>query len=235
MTIKCICVHRSNDLELYVVDHPGAYVRDYSQRRGLDKLAWELYWYRLWLKDEEMVPFEPEIVEEYDQRDLDGLEDTTVLFQADRKPLTGKVYQKLKEIALRSASDLDTTYQHLQMMNHTEITVRALRGEKYRVGGEVYDHVVQMSDSYFRQIGIECPADASLLERRKKGFEMLEAKRGYLKNQVAVSGSGEEWTLRKVLRKLIWHDRNHARMLYYIGKGNQYGVAYGNLFCFDKR
>lgn len=36
----------------------------------------------------------------------------------------------------------------------------------------------------------------------------------FLQNTVRKGSYGEDWSLRKVLRRFIWHDRIHARAMY---------------------
>ena len=44
--------------------------------------------------------------------------------------------------------------------------------------------------------------------------ETLEAKPDFLENAVIAGSYGEDWSLRKVLRRFIWHDRIHAKAMY---------------------
>ena len=43
---------------------------------------------------------------------------------------------------------------------------------------------------------------------------MLESQPDFLKNTVFRGSYDEEWSLRKVLRRFIWHDRIHAKAMY---------------------
>lgn len=56
--------------------------------------------------------------------------------------------------------------------------------------------------------------DGNIYECRKRGFEALEAKTAFLQNAVIKGSYGEDWSLRKVLRRFIWHDRIHAKAMY---------------------
>lgn len=48
---------------------------------------------------------------------------------------------------------------------------------------------------------------------RERGFLLLERQLDYLKNEVFLGSYEEEWSLRKVLRRFIWHDRIHAKAM----------------------
>ena len=43
---------------------------------------------------------------------------------------------------------------------------------------------------------------------------MLEGKDNFLDNGVVIGSYGESWSLRKVIRRFIWHDRIHAKAMY---------------------
>ena len=49
---------------------------------------------------------------------------------------------------------------------------------------------------------------------RAKGFEALEERPGFLRNAVYDGSYGEQWSLRKVCRRFVWHDRIHAKAMY---------------------
>ena len=72
----------------------------------------------------------------------------------------------------------------------------------------------------------------NIFECRKRGFETLEKKLDFLGNAVIEGSYGELWSLRKVLRRFIWHDRIHARAMYRMA-GKVFGAEnVANPFCF---
>lgn len=56
--------------------------------------------------------------------------------------------------------------------------------------------------------------EGSILECREHGFALLESQPHFLDSKVYSGSYGEEWSLRKVLRRFIWHDRIHAKAMY---------------------
>lgn len=67
---------------------------------------------------------------------------------------------------------------------------------------------------YFAEIAVDADRDGNIYECRKRGFESLESNPDFLQNTVRKGSYGEDWSLRKVLRRFIWHDRIHARAMY---------------------
>ena len=56
--------------------------------------------------------------------------------------------------------------------------------------------------------------DGNIYECRKRGFESLESNPDFLQNTVRKGSYGEDWSLRKALRRFTWHDRIHAKAMY---------------------
>ena len=61
---------------------------------------------------------------------------------------------------------------------------------------------------------VEADNEGSIYDCRARGFARLEEQKDFLKNPVIEGSYGEFWSLRKVLRRFIWHDRIHAKAMY---------------------
>ena len=62
---------------------------------------------------------------------------------------------------------------------------------------------------------------------------MLEQQPDFLKNEVFHGSYDELWSLRKVLRRFIWHDRIHAKAMYRMAIKTFGKNAVPNVFYFD--
>ena len=49
---------------------------------------------------------------------------------------------------------------------------------------------------------------------RKRGFELLEQIPDFLNRAPVIGSYGEEWSLRKLMRRFLWHDRIHGKAMY---------------------
>ena len=78
----------------------------------------------------------------------------------------------------------------------------------------MYEHTKNVNDYYFAEIGVETDHAGTIAECRRRGFEALERLPDYLENRVFDGSYGELWTMRKVLRRFLWHDRIHAKAMY---------------------
>ena len=78
----------------------------------------------------------------------------------------------------------------------------------------MYKHTKNVNTYYFGEIGVQVDNNGTIAECRERGFALLERQRDFLENQVFLGSYDEEWSLRKVLRRFIWHDRIHAKAMY---------------------
>ncbi len=85
----------------------------------------------------------------------------------------------------------------------------------------------------FGEIGVPADNEGSILECRERGFAALESQPDFLKNAVRLGSYEEEWSLRKVLRRFIWHDRIHAKAMYRTAVRAFGPHAVPNVFLFD--
>ena len=93
-------------------------------------------------------------------------------------------------------------------------------------------HTKNVNTYYFSEIHVDADNDSSIYACRKRGFEALESKPDYLQNAVFHGSYGEDWSLRKVLRRFIWHDRIHARAMYRMAVTLFGAERIENPFCF---
>lgn len=78
----------------------------------------------------------------------------------------------------------------------------------------VWEHNGNDTLLYFAKVDVAVNNEGNIYECRKHGFEALESNPDFLQNAVITGSYGEVWSLRKVLRCFIWHDRIHAKAMY---------------------
>ena len=97
----------------------------------------------------------------------------------------------------------------------------------------MYEHTKNVNQYYFDEIGVPADNEGTILECRRRGFEQLESQADFLDNRVFDRSYGESWTLRKVLRCFIWHDRIHGKAMYRMAVKTFGADAVPDIFCFD--
>jgi len=219
MTINCVWEHNGNDTLLYASDYIGAYTRGESLEIAKAKMPGEILSYLKWLGEDVTDSIEIIITQEKDSDLAIKDADSDVLFESEKAPLTTDEYEKLKALALKSAKDFLALYESIPDKSATAIAERkTFYGNVPRSADEMYEHTKSVNEYYFAEIDVDADNSGNIYECRKRGFEILETKPDYLNNSVIEGSYGEDWSLRKVLRRFIWHDRIHARAMYRMGR-----------------
>lgn len=215
MTINCVWEHNGNDTLLYATNFVGAYTRGESLEIAKAKMPQEIVSYCNWLGMDAAGKTEIVIVGEKRSELTIRDADSDVLFESEKAPLTAEEYRKLKALALKSAQDFLALYDSVPDKNATAAPERkTFYGKVPRSADEMYAHTKNVNEYYFSEIHVDADNDGSIYACRKRGFEALEAKGDFLENVVVAGSYGEDWSLRKVLRRFIWHDRIHAKAMY---------------------
>ena len=215
MKIKAVCEYNELGFLIFAIDYPGAYVRGTTENEALAKFGGELRSYFRWLGTAPPDTAEVEIV----QRRLSERQmcdaDTDVLFDSERIPLSGEEYELLKLLVLKSARDFHTLYCSI---SHPDISGRPLRRTFYgtapRTPRQMYEHVNRFTAHYASAIGLRLENMPDLYVNRMHLLSELEEGELFLSDRVYTAANGEEWTVRKLLRRLHWHDRIHAKAMW---------------------
>jgi len=96
----------------------------------------------------------------------------------------------------------------------------------------MYQHTKNVNEYYLGEIEVAADNEGDIWDCRHRAFINLEQYPNYLENPVFEGSYGESWTLRKVMRRFLWHDRIHAKAMY-----RRAVKAFGdqeipNVFCF---
>ena len=233
MTINCVWEHNGRDTLLYAVDFVGAYTRGETLEAAVRKMQAEICSYLKWCGKKAVTSMDIAIIEEKVSELAICDADSDVLFESEKAPLTAEEYKKLKALALKSAQDFLALYDSVPDKNATAAPERkTFYGQVPRTANEMYEHTKNVNTYYFAEIAVEADHDGNIYECRKRGFEALESSPDFLQNTVRKGSYGEDWSLRKVLRRFIWHDRIHVKAMYRMAI-KVFGAEHvANPFCF---
>ena len=213
--MRCVWEHNGNDTLLYAVDYIGAYTRGDNLDAAVAKMQGEIRSYCVWLGQNGEQITEIEIVQEKSSDLQIADADSDVLFDAEKEPFSKEEYEELKRLVLKSAQDFYVLYASITSKNESALPPRrTFYGNVPRTAQEMYEHTKSVNAYYFAEIGIDADNDGSIHDCRKRGFERLEQTEGFLDNPVVEGSYDELWTLRKVMRRFLWHDRIHAKAMY---------------------
>lgn len=215
MKIKCVWEHNGNDTLLYSSNFVGAFTRGESKEIAINKMQSEVEAYLRWKSGALEEIGEVSIVQEK-ASSIDVCDaDSDVIFEEEKKPLSMEEYQELKALALKSAQDFLTLYESIPDKKVSALEPKkCFLGWKPRTAEEMYVHTRSVNSYYFGEIDVEADNEGTIYECRKRGFEELEKQENFLENKVILGSYDEEWSVRKVLRRFIWHDRIHGKAMY---------------------
>ena len=235
MEINCVWEHNGNDTLLYAVDYIGAYTRGENLKTAMAKMPQEIDSYLKWLGQDVAGNMEIVIVADKDSN-LDIKDaDSDVLFESEIAPLTLEEYKDLKALALKSAEDFYALYESIPDQDRAFAAARrTFYGQVPRTAREMYLHTKNVNAYYFGEIDVDADNDGTILACRSRGFEALEQQPDFLSNPVIEGSYGEKWTLRKVLRRFLWHDRIHGKAMYRMAV-KMFGIdSVRDIFCFKE-
>ena len=215
MIIKCVWEHNGDDSLLYSVDYVGAFTRGSNRDIAIKKMQEEITSYLNWKIDKIPETFTVEIVQEKPSNLKVADADSDVIFDEERKPLSVEEYLNLKEFVLKSAMDFYSLYLSIPDKNTSCLQFRnTFYGNVPRTAQEMYEHTKNINAYYFGEIGIDVNNEGTIYECRNRGFELLEQTTEFLSNPIVVGSYDELWSVRKMLRRFLWHDRIHAKAMY---------------------
>lgn len=213
--MRCVWEHNGNDTLLYSMDHIGAYTRGHSLEAAMGKLQAEIGAYCEWSGQKWEQKTDIEIVQEKSSDLQIADADSDVLFDSEKEPLSREEYEALKALVLKSAWDFHALYSSVPNKDESCMPQRrTFYGDVPRTAQEMYEHTKNVNSYYFAEIGIDADNEGTIYDCRKRGFEVLEQSTDFLDNVVMEGSYGELWSLRKVMRRFLWHDRIHAKAMY---------------------
>ncbi len=215
MKIKCVWEHNGNDSLIYAGNLAGAFTRGETQKIALGKMEAEVKSFLQWKGED--VPEKIEVV--VAQECESGLDicdaDSDVIFDEEKTVLTSEEYRYLKELTLKSARDFYSLYSAVPDKHASVIPSKVtFLGPRPRTAYEMYEHTKSVNSYYFGEIGVAADSEGTIFECRERGFTLLEKQERFLQNAVVIGSYDEAWSLKKVLRRFLWHDRIHAKAMY---------------------
>ena len=213
--MKCVWEHNGDDTLLYSADCIGAFTRGETLDEAIGKMKIEVDSYLDWKNKPATKPFEVEIVQEKSSNLQIRDADSDVIFETETNALSQHEYMQLKELALKSAMDFHKLYLSVPKKRESCLPRRStFYGAVPRTAQEMYEHTKNVNAYYFGEIGIDADNEGTIYECRKRGFDSLEKKQDFLDSTVVEGSYNELWSLRKMMRRFVWHDRIHAKAMY---------------------
>lgn len=235
MKVRCIWEHNGGDSILYADNFIGAFTRGSSLKEAERKMPEEIRRFQLWKGITPFDFYDIEVVQEK-QSDLQIKDaDSDVLFHTEKAPLSAEEYHYLKSVAMKSAEDFHALYLSFPDKSKSSNPMRkSFYGDVPRTAEEMYHHTKSVNSYYFSEIGVDADNEGSIMSCRARGFDALETIPNFLSMEVVTGSYDEQWSVRKVLRRFIWHDRIHAKAMYRMGVSTFGAGAIPDVFGFTR-
>lgn len=215
MLIYAVDEFNENGHLVYSSNFIGAYARGKTQKEALQKVPSEIAQYCRWLgirtEDGECAVS----VTEEKRSELQICDaDSDVLFKSEIPPLTLEEYKELYCLCMKSAKDFLALYRSVPKKDMPLVPPRkTFYGEIPTTANQMYEHTKNVNDYYFGEIGVPAENEPDIFTCRLRAFERLEQQPDFLSNTVFDGSGGERWSLRKLCRRFVWHDRIHAKAM----------------------
>lgn len=216
---KAVLEYNDKGVTLWSLRYPGAFARGETAAEAVRKLPAACRRYRLWAK----LPIEADAAGDEQVRctrkiKVDApVEEgfTAALFPEEKLALDMARYTSLKTLCLISARDLEALFASIPQKDRALLkSRRTVYGKVPVTAREMLSHVIEAQRTWSTLFGVNLGESQGLLADRKRLFAGLERQPGYLDGRLVTGPDGELWTLRKLLRRLLWHDALHGRALY---------------------
>jgi hypothetical protein len=216
---KAVLEYNDKGVTLWSLRYPGAFARGETAAEAVRKLPAACRRYRLWAK----LPIEADAAGDEQVRctrkiKVDApVEEgfTAALFPEEKLALDMARYTSLKTLCLISARDLEALFASIPQKDRALLkSRRTVYGKVPVTAREMLSHVIEAQRTWSTLFGVDLGESQGLLAGRKRLFAGLERQPGYLDGRLVAGHDGELWTLRKLLRRLLWHDALHGRALY---------------------
>lgn len=215
MEIRAVLEYNQDGSLLWAENVPGASSRGATPEEAEEKLPAEVRRFLRWRDGSAPVAFSVRVARKKESR-LDIRDaDSDLLLDSEKNPMTWEEYAGLKALVLRSARDFQRLYDAVPDKHRTGLPERkTFYGEIPRTAEEMYRHTNQVSNYYIGELGAAFENLPDILENRALALQMAESLPDFLQNRVTAGSFGELWSLKKALRRFLWHDRIHAKALW---------------------
>lgn len=201
----------------WALDYPGCFSSGSTQQDAIEGaeaavaayMRWRLEYGRpLQIQDDSI---EIEVVEVFHSRHAEGDYIVNAFFVDDARPLSQADVEEARWLLTCTRKDL------LNALAPARATWRdgTEPSDEHGSLSDIMRHIAAAERWYLAMLGFEqpplpTPTFAALEQTRNFTFAHLDLMAG---DEVIRESSGERWSARKVVRRTLWHERDHTRQI----------------------
>ncbi len=199
----------------FIVELPGAFVRGRTEEEAVAKVHREVGLYLKWLGVEQRYDYKVQVVQEHKSTLTVEDADSEILLQADQEMLSDREFQNLLDLVRFSGETFTQLYANARFKGWVdESRIRkTFYGDNPATLRAIFRHVKRCQYYYLSRMKISEQTEDDFMTIR--GFCLAKLESIYRENYNALEYEidNERWTLKKVLRRFIWHDRIHGKAM----------------------
>ncbi len=198
----------------WIVDLPGAYIRGATIEEARSKIAREIIDYGEWLGVKAAVG--DNCVESIKSCGLhveDADSDVTLdseLTDYDN-PRDFEYWCGMVLVSGIKSEDVYRRCVHKEFVDPSKVR-KTFYGDAYCTINEQFAHIVNVQNYYLAQIATKIDISGSLEQSRGAFVRQLKQKY-FSEGNRFYHHDEEDWTIKKIVRRIIWHDRIHIRAI----------------------
>lgn len=216
--IDVIVEYNEQGYLVWANDYAGLAVRGETLELALNKLPAAVAQYSYWANGKGVTNLhrnDLHIIQEHKSTLSVHDADSDVLFRSERLNMDMAEYTQKKALCLRSAQDFLKLYESIPQKDRALLKSRkTFYGKIPQSAREMLTHTNGAIGYYAAAFGIPHENQPDFLMNRQTLFAELERVPDFLSSRVYQAEDGELWTRKKLLRRVLFHDRIHARALY---------------------
>lgn len=207
---------------------PGTFIRGRTEEEALSKVDREVKSYLKWLGVNQNWCYNVVVVQRHHSSLMVEDADSEILLKADKAIMSDEEFENWANLACYSGETFSKIYNDAKFNNFVDETRirKTFYGENPKTIQEIFDHVKGCQYYYLSRTKIEFEAkEEDFMKIREFCLQELEELYRKNNNHTIFEIDNELWTLKKILRRFIWHDRIHGRAVTRIlQKQKQLGV-----------
>ena len=200
----------------FIVELPGAFIRGRTEKEAIAKVDQEVNIYLKWLDIKPKHEYKIQIVQRHRSSLPVEDADNEILLETDKEIIKEEEFRNLSELVWYSGETFLQVYSQAKfkdLIDESRIR-KTFYGENPKTIQEIFDHVKYCQYYYLSRTKLEFEdKELKFLDIRKFCLEKLEDLYGKNNNHLIFEVANELWTLKKVLRRFIHHDRIHAKAM----------------------
>lgn len=212
----------------FIAELPGAFIRGRTEEEALSKVACEVKLYLKWLGIEQNRDYNTIVVQRHQSSLMVEDADNEILLETDKKPIDEEEFRNLLDVVRFSGETFLQLYTNTKFKDWVDKARirKTFYGENPKTIQEIFDHVKNCQYYYLSRTKIEFEEkEKEFMKIRSFCLKKIEELYRKHNNYLIFEADNELWTLKKVLRRFIWHDRIHGKAITRIlEKQKQLGV-----------